>query len=536
MKKILLIICLFFGFYTNINANYSLTWTTYDWVYYDMGMQDWQFFNSWKWIIWHSTNSANYYIYNLPIPYNLSWATFNFSWATWLASYAVSQMFFSSDGLTFFDFQSYSKTIRTFSLSSPFSLVWKTYLRSFTFPCSSSVRIFFSPLGDKVYHSCNSYPTWIQQYTFSTPWNTSTATWYTVLSTYPPLDPTWINVSPDWTDLYVSNYSSKIYRYTTTTPFNFSWATLIDSYQSPVNLSQRGFIFSWNMSKMYYQLDSSYRYFSHSTNTIYIPPPLETPNNIPTTDWQLPYIDICNFTNLDRADWLTCNNFNTNIETWTLNFNFTDPLGITFIFYKTLEYLRENNLIWFDKQLNFKNEMWDDYFWLLFNQTWTYNLDVTLDFLSYTGEYVQSATVLQSFEMPINISPPSNLSTNINNSLYINFTCDVNWDADIGIWEGLICPITFTVWIFEKIFDWIQTVYNFATKIINLSPDLSSIFFIKTYADTWEVQTIFENLSNKSPLLFPQMEVRKNFIKYWLFLIFIIMGLALILLKHKNHE
>lgn len=115
-------------------------------------------------------------------------------------------------------------------------------------------------------------------------------------------------------------------------------------------------------------------------------------------------------------------------------------------------------------------------------------------------------------------------------NIWLDFTCDTNNDGEVGIAESIVCPITLIKQLFLKIWQWLSNIYDFWNKLKELSPNISFNFITKANAND-DVNAIFETMSNKSPLILPQMEIWKNIILYWIILILIIIWIFILLNK-----
>lgn len=54
----------------------------------------------------------------------------------------------------------------------------------------------------------------------------------------------------------------------------------------------------------------------------------------------------------------------------------------------------------------------------------------------------------------------------------LNFNCDTDNSWDIGIGEGLYCPIIYIRWIFDLFASWFSTIYEFIVRLVGLSPNI----------------------------------------------------------------
>jgi len=233
---------------------------------------------------------------------------------------------------------------------------------------------------------------------------------------------------------------------------------------------------------------------------------------------EYPFVNICNFTNLNRPDWTICNNFDTNIITWTLNFDiqFENTWSIL-NFWDTLFNYRNDDKIWFDKQINFRQEIWDVDLFSFFVNSWSYFWTVSLSYWNYSNIYVQNFQI--DFEWFDSYSIPWEWTLR-SVPWYFDISCDTDWDWLISFpWEVAWCPMQWIQWVTS----WIFTIFSDSFKSISkLIKTISTFwestesnefsFFLKTYASD---DPLLDSLISE-PSTVPLFSNLYNYIKYWI--------------------
>jgi len=177
---------------------------------------------------------------------------------------------FKSDGTKMYIYGYGLKKVYQYSLSTAWDLSTASY-DSVSFAVSGqggtfSIGITFSYNGTKMYLVSQNPPATVYQYSLSTAWNLSTASYDSISfavagqSTIP-----WsIAFKPDGTKMYMSTNSGYMYQYSLSTAWNLSTA----SYDSVsfATVGTRGIIFKPDGTKMYMITGSDYVYqYSLST-------------------------------------------------------------------------------------------------------------------------------------------------------------------------------------------------------------------------------------------------------------------------------
>ncbi len=129
---------------------------------------------------------------------------------------------YSADGRRMYITTGSSASVYEYSLTAPFDVAEPEYVRSFSVSAQETnpTGVAFNPTGTKMY-VIGSGSDFVREYTLSTPWNISTASYSTGLSvTAQDTVPVDFDFSPDGQYLYtLGDTNNRISRYTLTTPY-----------------------------------------------------------------------------------------------------------------------------------------------------------------------------------------------------------------------------------------------------------------------------------------------------------------------------
>jgi len=207
--------------------------------------------------------------YTLSTPWNVSTATHDTSKNVSSQDIYPQGVAFNSDGSKMYIMGYNNKTVYQYTLSTPWNVSTATYdsiSKSVSSQDGAPRAVAFNSDGSKMYIVGSNNGT-VYQYTLSTPWNVSTATYDTSKSVSSqdgvPYD---VAFNSDGTKMYIMGYGNKtVYQYTLSTPWNVSTA-IYDSISKDVSSQEstpRGVAFNSDGSKMYivgYTNDTVYQY------------------------------------------------------------------------------------------------------------------------------------------------------------------------------------------------------------------------------------------------------------------------------------
>lgn len=122
--------------------------------------------------------NANIYEYSLSINWDISSASYNDSLDVSGKDNTPNGLFFKSDGSVFWIVGSQNGDVHEYSMSTSWDTSTGSFVRTFSPPSiTAESAIFFKSDGTKMYFLSNSTTTRIYEYTLSTAWNISTASY-----------------------------------------------------------------------------------------------------------------------------------------------------------------------------------------------------------------------------------------------------------------------------------------------------------------------------------------------------------------------
>jgi sugar lactone lactonase YvrE len=167
-------------------------------------------------------------------------------------------IFFSSDGLTMYTVGSAEDRVYQYTLKEPWNLETPGHLEAQTFSVTTQDTtpngVTFKTDGTKMYIA-GSATSKVYQYSLSTPWQISTASYDNIsanaavgATTYTPNE---VIFKPDGTSMYICD-STQIYQYTLSTPWNVSTATYFGGFAvTGQETSAQGFYIKPDGTKLY---------------------------------------------------------------------------------------------------------------------------------------------------------------------------------------------------------------------------------------------------------------------------------------------
>ena len=197
------------------------------------------------------------YQYTLSTPWNVSTATYaSLSKSVSAQAQNPQGLAFSSDGTKMYIADNATGKVFQYTLSTPWNVSTATYdsLSKTLTNGGQDIGLYFSPDGTKMYHG-NINKNGVSQYNLSTPWNVSTASFFTTVLVSPN-DTTseGFAFSSDGTKMFImGQIKDTVYQYTLSTPWNVSTATY-DSLSKSVSAQDTtpsGLAFSSDGTKMF---------------------------------------------------------------------------------------------------------------------------------------------------------------------------------------------------------------------------------------------------------------------------------------------
>ena len=212
--------------------------------------------------------SSYVYLYSLSTPWTVSTAYANAS-NSFLVSTGQTDHYISPDGLNYYVIAANDNIVRQFLLSVPFVVTSATAVRTFNVSTqeSASRSIAFSTDGIYMYVLGQTGDD-VNQYTLSTAWNISTAT-FTRLLSIGESTPTGLTFKPDGTKMYVVGTTGDTVReFSLSTAWNLSTASGAVTFSfSGQDSAPNGIEFSSDGTKMYMVGDNTNSIFQYTLST-----------------------------------------------------------------------------------------------------------------------------------------------------------------------------------------------------------------------------------------------------------------------------
>jgi len=199
------------------------------------------------------------YQYSMSEPYDIRTTSYDVGFFSVNAQSTSPVAFrFKQDGTKMYVLDASSGTIFQYTLSTPWAVSSASYdsvSYLITAQDTAPYDIFFKPDGSKLYLLGRTNDT-VYQYTLSTPWVISTATYDSVsfsITAQEPV-PTSLSFSPNGAKMYVDGGTNNtVYQYTLSTPWAVSSASYdgVSKSYAAQESTETGVIFNYNKSKMY---------------------------------------------------------------------------------------------------------------------------------------------------------------------------------------------------------------------------------------------------------------------------------------------
>ena len=192
--------------------------------------------------------------------WNLAFASYNSDGKTGQFDFAAQEatptgLFFKPDGTKMYILGPAGDDVNEYSLSTAWDVTTATYVQVFSIAAqeTSPTGIFFKPDGTKMYIVGDSGND-VNEYTLSTPWNVTTATFVQVFSiAAQETTPTGLFFKPDGTKMYViGDISDNVNEYSLSTAWDISTATFVRLFSvAAQENAPTGLAFSSDGTKMY---------------------------------------------------------------------------------------------------------------------------------------------------------------------------------------------------------------------------------------------------------------------------------------------
>ena len=204
--------------------------------------------------------------YDLSTAWVINTAVYLQTFSVFAQEITPNDLFFKPDGLKMYVVGSTGDDVNEYNLSTAWNISTAVYVQNFSVFAQQTVPkdVFFRSDGLRMYVVGTSSAT-VHSYTLSTAWNISTAVWDAPADSYLNVSsestgPTDIFFKPDGLKLFViGNTADNIYEYTLSTAWNVSTASYVQFYSiSAQSLNPTGLFFKSDGSKMYV-LDSTTR-------------------------------------------------------------------------------------------------------------------------------------------------------------------------------------------------------------------------------------------------------------------------------------
>ena len=258
-------------FGTTIISNVDVLNATYDSVSFSVAAEEINpnglFFSadgSKMFVMGFTGDDVNEYV--LSTPWVVSSATYSTVFSVFAQETAPSGLFFRADGLKMYVVGTTNDTVFQYALTSPWSVATASY-ESISFSVATQeitpVGIFFKPDGLSMYITGSSSDG-VYQYTLSTAWNVSTATFLQTLSvSAQDTAPQEVSFTGDGTRMFVlGSTGDDVNVYNLTTPWDISTSTFVNSF----SVSAQELI----PSALYIKPDGTKMYMLGTTNdTVY---------------------------------------------------------------------------------------------------------------------------------------------------------------------------------------------------------------------------------------------------------------------------
>lgn len=206
--------------------------------------------------------------YTLTTPWDISAISFVTSFSVTTQEINPTGLFFKEDGTAFYIIGRTNATLYRYTMSTPWSIATASYNSPTSGLLVSSEEsdpygLFFKPDGTKVY-VCGFNNDTVYQYSLSTPWDASTGTYDSISFSVANsgTQPANINFKPDGTKMFICNVATdSLFQYSLSTPWDISTASYdnVSHYFGNYNITPFSCSFKPDGTK-FYSINSTNRY------------------------------------------------------------------------------------------------------------------------------------------------------------------------------------------------------------------------------------------------------------------------------------
>lgn len=207
--------------------------------------------------------------YTVSTPWNIS--TLTYGGEIQLYSYDTSpqDLFFSSDGTIMYTLGSTTDSVYQFTLGSAWSLSSVTYVQSFSVTAQDTTPtgLFFKADGTRMY-VVGSTGDDINEYSLSTPWDISTATYVRVSLALTETNPQALFFKPDGTKMYlIGSTYDQVAEYDLLTAWNVNTLASVGTFSPGFDTGPTGIFFKPDGSRMFLYGFGNDKVYSYNLST-----------------------------------------------------------------------------------------------------------------------------------------------------------------------------------------------------------------------------------------------------------------------------
>ena len=167
--------------------------------------------------------------YNLSTPWDISTAAYLQNFSVNAQESSPTDLFFKTDGAKMYVIGSAGDDVNEYDLSTPWDVGTASYLQNFSIASQTTTPtgIAFKPDGTKMYVTATNTPASVYEYSLSSAWDVSTASYVQSFNvSSQETSPRGVAFKPDGTKMYVNGSSGNdVNEYSLSTPWDISTAT-----------------------------------------------------------------------------------------------------------------------------------------------------------------------------------------------------------------------------------------------------------------------------------------------------------------------